>query len=179
VIDRRAVAAAAIASDASASAAHASTAPAPARSAGFTIAEMVIVCALLTILAGITMPVTKYTFQRLKEAELRTALRQMRNAIDEHKRYSDAGLLPLELGTDGYPKDLEKLVDGVEVVGQLDRKIKFLRRIPVDPFTGKAEWSLRSYQDKIDADEWGGEDVYDVHSLSHRRGINGIPYDQW
>ena len=147
--------------------------------AGFTIAEMVIVCALLTILAGIAMPVTKFTFQRLKEAELRTALRQMRNAIDEHKRYSDAGLLPLELGSDGYPKDLETLVEGVEVVGQIDRKMKFLRRIPVDPFTGKAEWALRSYKDEIDATSWGGEDVYDVHSLSGRIGTNGIPYAKW
>jgi general secretion pathway protein G len=147
--------------------------------AGFTIAELVIVCALLTILAGIALPVTKYTYQRVKEAELRAALRQMRNAIDEHKRYSDAGLLPLELGTDGYPKDLETLVEGVEVVGQIDRKIRFLRRIPVDPFTNKAEWALRSYKDEIDADDWGGEDVYDVHSLSSRVGLNGIPYAKW
>ena len=147
--------------------------------AGFTIAEMVIVCALLTILAGITLPVTKYTWQRMKEAELRSALRQMRNAIDEHKRYSDAGLLPLELGTDGYPKDLETLIEGVEVVGQIDRKIKFLRRVPIDPMTNKAEWGLRSYQDEPDADSWGGEDVYDVHSLSGRVGLNGVPYAKW
>jgi general secretion pathway protein G len=148
-------------------------------SAGFTIAELVIVCALLTILAGITLPVTKFTHQRLKEAELRTALRQMRNAIDEHKRYSDAGLLPVELGTDGYPKSLEVLVEGIEVVGQLDRKVKFLRRIPVDPMTGEAEWALRSYKDEPDADSWGGEDVFDVRSLSGRVGLNGIPYAQW
>ena len=152
---------------------------ASAAAAGFSIAEMVIVCALLTILAGITLPVTKFTHQRLKEAELRGALRQMRNAIDEHKRYSDAGLLPLELGTDGYPKKLETLVEGVEVVGQIDRKIKFLRRIPVDPFTGEAEWALRSYKDEPDADSWGGEDVYDVHSLSGKIGLNGIPYARW
>ena len=149
-----------------------------AGASGFTIAEMVIVCALLTILAGITLPVTKYTWQRMKEAELRSALRQMRNAIDEHKRYSDAGLLPLELGTDGYPKDLETLVEGVEVVGQIDRKIKFLRRIPIDPMTNKAEWALRGYKDEPD-DDWGGEDVYDVHSLSGRVGLNGVPYARW
>ncbi|HVR27973.1 MAG TPA: type II secretion system protein [Thermoanaerobaculia bacterium] len=147
--------------------------------AGFSIAELVIVCALLIILAGITLPVTKFTHQRLKEAELRTALRQMRNAIDEHKRYSDAGLLPVELGTDGYPKTLETLVEGVDVVGQIDRKIKFLRRIPVDPFTGEAEWGLRSYQDEPDATSWGGKDVYDVRSLSPKVGLNGIPYVQW
>ena len=146
---------------------------------GFTIAELVIVCALLTILAGITLPVTKFTYQRLKEAELRTALRQMRYAIDEYKRYSDAGLLPLELGTDGYPKDLATLVEGVEVVGQIDRKIKFLRRIPIDPMTNKATWALRSYKDELDADDWGGDDVYDVHSLSRRVGLNGVPYAKW
>ena len=155
-----------------------SASPRP-EAAGFSIVELVVVCALLTILAGITLPVTKFTHQRLKEAELRGALRQMRNAIDEHKRYSDAGLLPLELGTDGYPKKLETLVEGVEVVGQIDRKIKFLRRIPVDPFTGEAEWALRSYKDEPDADSWGGEDVYDVHSLSRKIGLNGIPYAQW
>ena len=150
-----------------------------APAAGFSIVELVVVCALLSILAGITLPVTKFTHQRLKEAELRAALRQMRNAIDEHKRYSDAGLLPLELGTDGYPRELEDLVEGVDIVGQIDRKIKFLRRIPVDPFTGKAEWSLRSYKDEPDADSWGGEDVYDVHSLSQKKGLNGIPYAKW
>jgi general secretion pathway protein G len=147
--------------------------------AGFTIAEMVIVCALLTILAGITLPVTKYTWQRMKEAELRSALREMRNAIDEHKRYSDAGLLPLELGTDGYPKDLETLVEGIEVVGQIDRKVKFLRRIPIDPMTKKAEWGLRGYKDEPDDDSWSGDDVYDVHSLSGRVGLNGVPYAKW
>jgi len=146
---------------------------------GFTLVELVIVCALLTIFAGVTLPVTKFTFQRMKEAELRSALREIRNAIDEHKRYSDAGLLPLELGTDGYPKDLETLVEGVAVVGQLDRKIKFLRRIPIDPMTGKAEWALRSYQDKVDATSWGEQDVFDVHSLSGRIGLNGVPYAKW
>jgi general secretion pathway protein G len=146
---------------------------------GFTIAEMVIVCALLTILAGITLPVTKYTWQRMKEAELRSALREMRNAIDEHKRCSDAGLLPLELGTDGYPKDLETLVEGVEVVGQIDRKIKFLRRIPIDPMTKQAEWALRGYKDEPGDDSWSGDDVYDVHSLSSRVGLNGVPYAKW
>ena len=153
--------------------------PARGAAAGFTIAELVIVCALLTILAGITLPVTKFTYQRLREAELRTALRQMRNAIDEYKRYSDAGLLPLELGTDGYPKNLEVLVEGVEVVGQIDRKIKFLRRIPVDPMTNEAKWALRGYKDETDATSWGGDDVYDVHSLSRRVGLNGIPYAKW
>ena len=146
---------------------------------GFSLAELVMVCALLGILATIAMPVAKFTHKRVQENDLRHHLRTMRNAIDEHKRYSDAGLLPLELGSDGYPKDLEVLVEGIEVVGQIDRKMRFLRKIPVDPFTGEAEWALRSYQDEPDSDSWDGENVYDVHSTSGRIGLNGIPYSEW
>ena len=147
--------------------------------AGFSLAELVMVCALLSILAGIAMPVVKFTHKRTRESELRSQLRSMRNAIDEYKRYSDAGLLPLELGSDGYPKDLEVLVEGVEVVGQIDRKIRFLRKIPVDPFTGEAEWGLRSYQAEPDSDSWDGQNVYDVSSTSGRIGLNGTPYSEW
>jgi general secretion pathway protein G len=149
------------------------------RRAGYTIAELVMVCAVLGILAGIAFPVAKYTNKRMKESELRSALREMRNAIDEHKRFSDAGLIPVELGTDGYPKELEVLVEGVDLVGQIDRKAKFLRRIPLDPMTGKDEWGMRSYQDEWDATSWGGENVYDVYSLSAGVGLNGVPYSQW
>jgi general secretion pathway protein G len=149
------------------------------RRGGYTIAELVMVCAVLGILAGIAFPVAKYTNRRMKETELRSALREMRNAIDEHKRFSDAGLIPVELGTDGYPKELEVLVEGVDLVGQIDRKAKFLRRIPLDPMTGKDEWGMRSYQDEWDATSWGGENVYDVYSLSAGVGLNGVPYSQW
>jgi general secretion pathway protein G len=103
----------------------------------------------------------------------------MRNAIDEFKRYSDAGLIPVELGTEGYPDELETLVEGVDVVGQVDMKKKFLRRIPVDPMTGEAEWGMRSYQDEPDSTSWSGENVYDVYSLSEGVGLNGVPYSQW
>jgi general secretion pathway protein G len=149
------------------------------RRGGYTIAELVMVCAVLGILAGITFPVAKYTTKRMKESELRAALRDMRNAIDEYKRYSDAGLLPVELGTDGYPKELEVLVEGVDLVGQVNRKAKFLRRIPLDPMTGKDEWGMRSYQDEFDATSWGGENVFDVYSLSAGVGLNGVPYAKW
>ena len=152
---------------------------AAARRAGYTIAELVMVCAVLGILAGIAFPVAKYTNKRMKESELRAALREMRNAIDEHKRFSDAGLIPVELGTDGYPKELEVLVEGIDLVGQIDRKAKFMRRIPVDPMTGKDEWGMRSYQDEWDATSWGGENVYDVYSLSVGVGLNGVPYSKW
>jgi general secretion pathway protein G len=149
------------------------------REAGFTLAELVMVAAVLTILATATLPVAKFTAKRSKEADLKLALREMRNAIDEYKRYSDAGLIPVDLDTQGYPKKLEVLVEGVQLVGQVDKKLKLLRRIPIDPMTGKDEWGLRSYQDNWDATSWGGQDVYDVYSLSKGAGLNGIPYRKW
>ena len=97
------------------------------RSAGYSLVELILVCVLLVILAAVALPTARYTIKRGKEIELRAALREMRNAIDEHKRYSDAGLLPVELGTDGYPRELEVLVEGVEVVGQVAKTAKFLR----------------------------------------------------
>ncbi len=151
----------------------------PRRTRGYTLVELVVVCATLAVLAGITMPVVKFTVKRSKEMELRADLREMRAAIDEFKRYSDAGLIPIELGTDGYPKDLEVLVEGVDVVGQVDRRVRFLRRLPIDPMTGDTEWGLRSYQDDWDSTSWGGENVYDVYSLSGGMGLNGVPYTKW
>lgn len=149
------------------------------RSAGYTLAEMVMVVTLLMILSGIALPVAKFTHKRLKESELRLALRTMRSAIDEYRRYSDAGLIPIEIGTDGYPKELENLIEPIDLVGQVDRQIRFLRRIPVDPMTGEAEWGLRSYQDDPDSTTWGGENVFDVYSESEGVGLNKIPYAEW
>lgn len=146
---------------------------------GYTLVELVVVCALLSILAAVSFPVAKHTFKRHKEIELRYDLRMMRNAIDEFKRYSDAGLVPVELGTDGYPAELETLLEPIDLVGQVDKQKRFLRRIPVDPMTGEAEWGLRSYQDDWDSTSWGGENVYDVYSLSSGVGLNGVPYFQW
>ena len=149
------------------------------REAGFTLAELVMVASILTILASVTLPVVKFTAKRSKEADLHLALREMRNAIDEYKRYSDSGLIPVDLGTEGYPKKLSVLVEGVSIVGQVDKKLKLLRRVPVDPMTGKEEWGFRSYQDAFDSTSWGGEDVYDVYSLSKGTGLNGVPYRKW
>jgi general secretion pathway protein G len=137
------------------------------------------VAAIMVILAAVALPVAKFAAKRTKEAELHQALRSMRYAIDEFKRYSDAGLIPVELGTDGYPKELETLVEGVELVGQVEGKVRFLRRIPVDPMTGEAEWGRRSYQDDPDSNSWGGENVYDVFSLSEGVGLDGVPYREW
>ncbi|MBP1643451.1 MAG: hypothetical protein H6Q03_2120 [Acidobacteria bacterium] len=149
------------------------------RARGFSFVELVLVCTVLVVLAGLTYPLAKYTQLRLKEMELRSALREMRSAIDEHKRYADAGLIPVDFGTDGYPAELEVLVEGVDVIGQIDKKIRFLRRIPIDPMTGEAEWGMRSYQDDPDSESWGGEDVFDVYSLAEGKGLNGVQYSQW
>ncbi|MEM7483130.1 MAG: type II secretion system protein [Acidobacteriota bacterium] len=146
---------------------------------GYSLIELVIVATLMTILASVTLPVVKFTEKRLKEMELRGHLRSMRGAIDEYKRYSDNGFIPIDLGTDGYPKELETMIEGIEIVGQIDTQIRFLRRIPLDPMTGEAEWGLRSYQDDPDSSSWGGENVYDVYSLSEGVGLNGIPYSEW
>lgn len=146
---------------------------------GYTMVELVLVSALLVLLATVALPVSKYTVRRAKEIELRQSLREMRNAIDEYKRFSDAGLIAVELGTDGYPRELETLVEGVDVVGQIDKQVKLLRRIPKDPMTGETEWGLRSYQDEVDATSWGGENVFDVYSLSEGIGLDGVPYREW
>ncbi|HPC83201.1 MAG TPA: prepilin-type N-terminal cleavage/methylation domain-containing protein [Thermoanaerobaculaceae bacterium] len=148
------------------------------RQRGFTLAELVMVVALIAILAAVALPTAKFTIKRQREAELRLALRQMRNAIDEHKRLADQGMIQVELGTEGYPKELEVLVEGVDVVGQTVKR-KFLRRIPIDPMTGKDEWGLRSYQDEPDSRTWGRQNVYDVYSLSAATALDGTKYKDW
>ncbi len=145
---------------------------------GFTVAELVMVCALVSILAAIAIPTGRFMVKREREAELRLALRLMRNAIDEHKRLADQGMIQVKLGTEGYPDSLESLVEGIDIVGQLNKR-KFLRRIPIDPMTGKAEWGLRSYQDEPDSSSWGGQNVYDVYSLSEATALDGTKYKDW
>jgi general secretion pathway protein G len=145
---------------------------------GFTLAELVMVVALVAIMAAVALPTAKFTIKRQRESELRLALRQMRNAIDEHKRLSDQGMIQVDLGTEGYPKELDKLVKGVDIVGQLTKK-KFLRRIPIDPMTGKDEWGMRSYQDDSKSRSWGGENVYDVYSKSEATALDGTKYKDW
>jgi general secretion pathway protein G len=147
-------------------------------SRGFTVAELVMVTALVAVLAAVAIPTARFTVKREREAELRLALRQMRNAIDDHKRLADQGMIQVDLGTEGYPKELENLVKGVNIVGQLTKR-RFLRRIPVDPITGKAEWGLRSYQDDPDTTSWGGQNVYDVYSLSEGTALDGTKYKDW
>ena len=148
------------------------------RQKGYTLAELVMVAALIALLSTIVLPVAKFTVKRRKEADLRLALRQMRTAIDEHKRLSDNGMIPVKLGGEGYPESLEVLVEGIDLVGQ-ERTQRLLRRIPLDPMTGEAEWGLRSYQDEPDSTNFGGQNVYDVYSLSDGTALDGTEYKDW
>jgi general secretion pathway protein G len=149
------------------------------RAGGFTVVEVAIVAVMVSILSAMAIPVVRYTVKRQDELELRFQLRLMRDAIDKYKQFSDSGLIPPKLGAEGYPPDLDTLVDGVKLVGQIDKKQKWLRRIPVDPMTKKAEWGLRSYQDEPKSTSWGGQNVYDVYSLSEGRAIDGSYYKDW
>ena len=149
-------------------------------SRGFTIVELAVVCSMVAILAAMVVPVARYAVKRQNELELRHHLRVMRDAIDKFKQYSDAGLIPKEgLASEGYPEDLETLVEGVNLVGQVNKKQKFLRRIPTDPMTKKTEWGLRSFQDQPDSFAWGGQNVYDVYSHSPGRAIDKTYYKDW
>ncbi len=149
------------------------------RPRGYSLTELVMVCACLVILTAMIVPVTRFGVVRQRELELKTALRTMRSAIDDFKRLSDQGLIPIELGTEGYPKSLEVLAEGVDLVGQVKKKRRFLRKIPTDPMTGKAEWGLRSYQDEPDSRSWGRQNVYDVYSLSDGVGLDKTKYKDW
>ncbi len=144
--------------------------------------ELVIATFILAILAAAIIPVAEVTAKRAKEVELRRDLRIMRDAIDNFKQAVDLGLIggsDVELGSEGYPKDLEMLVDGVSQVGAIDKKLKFLRRIPIDPMTHSTEWGLRSYQDEPDSTIWGGQNVYDVYTTSSETALDGTKYGDW
>lgn len=217
--------------------------PKPYRQAGMTLLELIIACAILLILASAAMPVARYTVQRRKEAELHADLREMRDAIDRYKDAADRNLIRVEVGSEGYPPDLDTLVKGVDMVSQpnaagiagatnpgqpiapstgpggastgfgasgfgssgfggssglgnvfgqtnssgnnsnqgqdLVRHVRFLRRIPVDPMTGKAEWGMRSVQDDPDSTSWGGKNVFDVFSKSTGTALDDTKYSDW
>ncbi len=152
-------------------------------SRGFSFVELVVVTAIVLILASAVVPLTRVTVQRQKEIELHRVLRELRTAIDKYKDAVDAGQIggtDVRVGSEGYPPDLQTLVDGVSIVNdQSDRKLKFLRRIPVDPMTGDTDWGLRSYQDKPDSTSWGGQNVYDVYSKSDGTALDGTKYKDW
>jgi general secretion pathway protein G len=150
---------------------------------GYTFIEVIVVSAILLVLAAAVMPLAQVTAQRQREIELHRSLREMRTAIDKFKDAVDAQVIPqseLEPGSEGYPPDLETLVDGVTPANDASgRKLKYLRRIPIDPMTNSAEWGLRSYQDKPDATTWGGKNVYDVYTKSTGTALDGTKYRDW
>ncbi len=150
---------------------------------GYSFIELLVVSAILIILASAAMPLAKVTMQRQREMELRRVLREMRTAVDRYKDASDQGVissLDQSPGSEGYPPDLETLVEGVTPANDASGvKLKFLRRIPIDPMTRDTEWGLRSYQDDTDATSWGGQNVYDLYSASRGVGLDGTPYRDW
>lgn len=143
---------------------------------GLTLVELIVTVAILTILASAAIPLARFQVKREKERELRYDLWSMRDAIDKYKDAADRGAMQIKLESQGYPPDLETLVNGVEVQG---KKLKFLRKIPVDPMTGQADWGMRSMQDDPDSDSWGGQSVFDVYSKSDGTALDGTKYSTW
>ena len=142
---------------------------------GFTLIELIVATAILSILVGAAFPLVKITIYREREHELREDLWMIRDAIDRYKDAADRGAFVPKLGSDGYPPDLDTLVTGVDVAG---KKVKFLRRIPLDPMT-KQEWGMRSTQDDKDSDSWGGQSVFDVYTKSDQVALDGTKYKDW
>ena len=146
------------------------------RQRGFTLLEMIVATTVLLILMGAAVPVAKLSTKRQKETELRRDLWEMRAAIDRYKEYADRNAFQQKVDSQGYPPDLDTLVKGVDIQG---KKIRFLRRIPVDPMTGKNEWGMRSMQDDSTSDSWGGQNVFDVYTKSEGTGLDGTKYKDW
>jgi general secretion pathway protein G len=151
-----------------------------ASEAGMTLLELIIACSILLILSSAALPIARFRIIHSKEAELHRALREMRDAIDRYKDLADRNLIRVEVGTEGYPPDLETLVKGVTLGGgNADRKIRFLRAIPTDPMTKSRDWGLRAVQDDPDSKSWGGRNVFDVYSKSTASASDGTRYSDW
>ena len=144
--------------------------------AGLTLVELIVTVAILAILATAAVPVARFQVKRTKERELRYDLWQMRSAIDAYKDAADRGAFQVKIDSQGYPPDLETLVNGVDVKG---KKVRFLRKIPEDPMTHNTDWGLRSMQDEPDSDSWGGQNVFDVYTKSDGTALNGTKYKDW
>jgi len=143
---------------------------------GLTLIELIVAIMILLILTTAAIPIARTRIKREKERELRRDLWEMRDAIDHYKEAADRGAFQIKVGSEGYPPDLETLVNGVDVNG---KKVRFLRRIPVDPMTGKAEWGLRALKDDPDSTSWSGDNVFDVYSLSTGTALDGTKYSEW
>ncbi|MBZ5595418.1 MAG: type II secretion system GspH family protein [Acidobacteriia bacterium] len=147
---------------------------------GLTLIELIVAFTILLLLTSMAVPLARNKVRTEKERELRWALREMRSAIDKYKDMFDQGLLPPgKLGSEGYPETLDVLVDGVKMAGQVDKKQRFLRRIPKDPMTNSRDWGLRSMQDDPKSTGWGTQNVFDVYTKSMDKAADGTPYSEW
>ena len=147
---------------------------------GLTLVELIVAFTIMTLLTTMAVPIARYKVRREREKELRFALREIRAAIDKYKDYSDFKQIPPgKIDSDGYPENLEQLVEGVRLQGSADKKIRFLRRIPRDPFTGTKDWGLRSTRDDPQSQSWGGQNVFDVFTKTTDRASDGTPYAEW
>ena len=146
---------------------------------GFSLIELLITVLVISILVGVAVPLARNSIKREREIELRAELREMKVAIDRYKDACDRGFIMMKVDTECYPETLQVLVDGVDMVGQVSKKLKFLRRIPIDPMTGTTEWGLRSYQDDPQNSSWGGQNVFDVFTKSEGTAMDGTKYKEW
>jgi general secretion pathway protein G len=147
---------------------------------GLTLVELIVAFTILSLLATMAVPLARYKVRRDKERDLRLALREIRTAIDKYKDASDQNKIQVKAGTNGYPEDLDVLAEGVTMTGTATgAKLKFLRRIPIDPMTNTREWGKRSDQDDPKSQSWGGQDVFDVYTRSMERARDGTAYSEW
>ena len=146
------------------------------RQRGLTLIELIVAITILMILTGAAIPLARVRIEREKERELRRDLWDMRDAIDRYKNDADMQRFQIKLGSEGYPPDLETLVNGVDIAG---KKVRYLRRIPVDPMTGNTDWGLRSMQDDPDSQSWGGQNVFDVFTKSEGTALDGTKLNTW
>jgi len=147
---------------------------------GLTLVELIVAFTIMLVLSTMAVPLARYKIRREREVALREALVEMRRAIDKYKDDADAGKLsPIKLETYGYPESLDVLVEGVKMAGTVDVKKRYLRRIPVDPFTNSKEWGLRSMQDDPASQSWGGQNVFDVYTKTTEKAPDGTPYAEW
>lgn len=146
------------------------------RAAGFTLIELIVATAIMVILSMMALPLARVSIKREKEHELRYDLWMMRDAIDRYKDAADRGAFQVKVGSEGYPPDMDTLVKGVDANG---KKLRFLRRVPIDPMTGKDDWGMRSMQDDPTSDSWGGQNVFDVFTKSEDTALDGTKYKDW
>jgi general secretion pathway protein G len=150
-----------------------------ASATGMTLLELIIACSILLVLSSMALPVFRYTVMRQKESDLNYDLRTMRDAIDRYKDLADQHKFRTEVGSENYPPDLDTLVKGVQLGAGDDKKLRFLRKVPVDPMTGRADWGLRCVSDDPDSTSWCGNNVFDVYTKSMGTALNGTKYSDW